>query len=122
MKRRSGKYLNAREYAERLRLSDNPDIQDFAEEFLDALDDLDGGKVIEIKAAIDNESEIFPEDTKTYAAKIEWMVAEAGALGAVEELIAESCPEYVEKIDDGDIEEVIADMLKRLRPVQRYDL
>jgi hypothetical protein len=120
--RRSTKYLNAREYAERLFMSDNRDVQDFAKDFLDALDDLDGGKVMEIKAAIDAESEIFPEDTKTYPDKIEWMVTEAGALGAIEESIAEACPGYADKIDDGDIEEVIADMLKRLRPVQEYDL
>jgi hypothetical protein len=117
---RSAKYLNAREYAERLRLSDNRDVQDFAEEFIEALDNQDDTEISEIRAAIDDAAELAPEGS--YKSKVEWLAGEASALDEIEDLIKDKCPEYTALIDSRDTLEVIAGMIARLRPVQEYDL
>lgn len=122
MKRRSGKYLNAREYAERLRLSDNKDVQDFAEEFLDALDyQGDDRGAADIRKAIDKAT-VNAADVSTYIEKVEWLEGEADGLDEIEKLIEEKCPEYAVQIRSRDTKEIIEDMIKRLRPVQVYDL
>jgi hypothetical protein len=116
MKRRSGKYLNAREYAERLRLSDNRDVQDFAEEFLEALDAVENSEFVAIQEVLDE----YRDDVagKTYLEKVKWLSTESDTLTEVEELIQKACPEF----EDMAVEDIIPEMLKRLRPVQEYDL
>jgi hypothetical protein len=95
---RSPKYLNAREYAERLYLSDNRDVQDFAREFIEALD--------------------FADELETAETKARDNMQAAETLQKIGDMISELCPAY----DGMDIEEIIPDMLNRLRPVQEYDL
>lgn len=117
---RSAKYLNAREYAERLYLSDNRDVQDFAREFIEALDFQADDQIQEIRDKLDKVT--IHVDTATYVETIDWLIGEAETLGEIEEKIIESCPTYTKAIERGDTVDVIADMLKRLRPVQEYDL
>jgi hypothetical protein len=121
MRKRSGKYLNAREYAERLFLADNYDIQDFARDFLEALDAFEDEETDAIKEAIEAIDDI-PADKKTNVQKVEWLADEASTLAEVEEAIVNACPEYQAQIENGDILDVIAGMVARLRPVQEYDL
>jgi hypothetical protein len=116
MKRRSGKYLNAREYAERLRLSDNKDVQDFAEEFLEALGAVEDSEFVAIQKELDEWSDDIAG--KTYLEKVKWLGTESDTLTEVEELIQKTCPEF----KDMAVEDIIPEMLKRLRPVQEYDL
>jgi enolase len=122
MRKRSGKYLNAREYAERLFMADNYDIQKIASEILEALDAMEDEEIDEIKAAIDAAAENAPATAKSYESKVKWLDDETAALAEVEEKLSEQCPEYTAQIDNGDILDVIDDMIKRLRPVQVYDL
>jgi hypothetical protein len=117
MKRRSGKYLNAREYAERLRLSDNKDVQDFAEEFLEALDAVEDSEFVAIQEVLDSYNDDFAG--KTYLDKVKFLDGESDRLDAVEDEIRKACPEYGA---DMVIEDMVSEMLKRLRPVQEYDL
>jgi replication-associated recombination protein RarA len=117
---RNAKYLNAREYAERLRLSDNKDIQDFAEDFLDALDNQEEGKLAEIEKRIDEYAvEAEGGDAKNTLSKLDWLCRGSETLGIIETLISEFCPEYADTDTDDAIKEILS---KRLRPVQEYDL
>jgi hypothetical protein len=116
---RSTKYLNAREYAERLYLSDNRDVQDFAREFIEALDFQADDEIDEIRKSLDEATKGKEKDAgKTYVEKAEWLAIEARTLANVEGIIGDLCPEYIGM----DIEEAIAAMVTRLRPVQEYDL
>lgn len=116
MKRRSGKYLNAREYAERLWLSDNPDIQDFAREFLNALDTEEDSEFSQIKAILDE----YRDDVagKSYIEKVRFLDDASDTLEEIEDQIQKACPEY----KDMEIDAIISDMLTRLRPKIEYDL
>lgn len=113
---RSAKYLNAREYAERLRLSTNFDVQDFAEDFLDALDDREDAEAIETK--IDEFCGDRPKD-ESYVDNVDWLGRGSDKLNEIEDLIKEKCPEFPE---DMDTLEIVEAMISRLRPVQEYDL
>jgi hypothetical protein len=121
MKRRSGKYLNAREYAERLRLSDNKDVQDFAEEFLDALDFQDGQSQTEIEKTLDKFTDgVDAEVGTSIVERIEWLGTGSDTLLAIEKSIGEDCPEY--DIEKEDTETIITDLIRRARSKQVFDL
>lgn len=111
---RSAKYLNAREYAERLYLSDNRDVQDFALEFIEAFDEHEDYKIIQKE--LDNWNDEVAG--KTCLEKIQWLGDESNTLTEIDRLICIACPEYA----DRDIDEIIPELLKRIRPVQEYDL
>lgn len=113
---RSPKYLNAREYAEQLYLSDNRDVQDFAREFIEALDFQEDSELSEIREKLDDAVE--DEKASSYLDKVAWLKDEAETLAEIEEKIQECLPEFKDK----SIEDIIPDMLKRLRPVQEFDL
>jgi hypothetical protein len=124
--RRVTKYLNAREYAERLRLSENRDIQDFAEDFIEALDFVEDstGELVRLRDALDEA--VSEDDASTYLGKVKWLSDEAETLLAISDKIYEVFPQFeeysLEDIIDGLILLKQAALKLNPKPVQEYDL
>jgi hypothetical protein len=119
---RSNKYLNAREYAERLYLSDNREVQEFALAFMEAIDAADDDSPERRLEELEDKISEFTEnkDEGTSLQRLQWLNDEAVTLAEMEEKIQECCPEY----EDMTIEDIIPDILKRLqpKPALEYDL
>lgn len=109
------KPLDAYEFAQQLRLSDDSAVADYADKFLTALDFYNSGNYEELCRDVEHYTKESGEDA--IKRRIEWLGDRSHLLDELEEKIREADPKF-----KGCIDAALVALISKLPPKLEYDL